>query len=51
LRLFLCRKEEKDGNGEISTNEKRVWEEEDDQLDVNNKRTRTDLIGETGSGR
>jgi hypothetical protein len=40
-----------DGNGESTVNEKRVWEEEDDQMDVNNKRTRADVAVETGSGR
>ena len=49
--ICLCRKVE-DGNGESSTtNEKRVWEEDDDQADLNNKRTRADLAAEAGSGK
>lgn len=42
----LFRKED-----ETISNEKRVWDEEDEQTDLNAKRTRTDLSTDTGSGR
>ncbi len=43
----------KHSNGDTTSADKRVWEEEDDdeQLDSNSKRTRTDLSTETGTGR
>ncbi|CAF4649616.1 unnamed protein product, partial [Rotaria sp. Silwood2] len=43
-------KEEDDDDGEKVSNEKRSWEEENDQIDTNIKRTRTELLTETGSG-
>ncbi|CAF4918247.1 unnamed protein product, partial [Rotaria sp. Silwood1] len=41
-------KEENDS--EKISHDKRVWEEDDDQIDITIKRNRTDLLTETGSG-
>jgi hypothetical protein len=47
--MFYLRKE---SNGDVSSKDKRLWEEDDDdndQSDFNLKRTRTDLSTETGT--
>ncbi len=49
---FCSYRKNDDVNDEITSNDKRVWEEDDDdQSDLNIKRTRTDLLTETNSGR
>lgn len=40
-----------DANGEAASSDKRVWEQEEDQAELNAKRTRMELGNETGSGR
>ncbi len=50
--IFFCDYRKDDGGGgEITSTDKRLWEEDDDQSDLNTKRTRTDLLSETGSGK
>ena len=44
-------RKEDNGHVEITSNEKRVWDEEDEQMDINAKRTRTDLTTDIGSRR
>jgi hypothetical protein len=51
LIIFCSYRKDDNGDVEMANNDKRSWEEEDDQSDLNTKRTRTDLLTETGSGR
>jgi hypothetical protein len=49
--MFYLRRE---SNGDVTSKDKRLWEDEDDdndQSDINSKRTRTDVPMETGTGR
>ena len=49
--LFYYRNDSEQDNGEKISQDKRPWEEEDNQTDLNSKRNRTELLNEPSSSR